>query len=352
MSQSINSPKKSDTLLNNFGLYILLRYSLTNSFSSFKNDLDAWIVSRLNTLKASMAAHMEGYKLYLVVSDLLGFVEDLTNWYIRLSRRRFWGDVTKDSLITSEQDAAYTTLFCVLLDFVKLFAPFAPFVSDRLYRNLVEGLEGVPESVHLCDMPNADLGLIDRDLEYYMELTRKAISQGRFLRQKHKLKIRQILPSVTIVVADENEKALLQRGASLIKSELNVREVFFSTSEADHVKLLLKPNLKSLGKKLGKKVNTLRTVLEEMNKKQQDVILFLKRLQQKEDVCLGEYRLLEGDILVQREPKDSQLISSEHGVTVLLNTQVTPELKAEGLAREVINRRERSQNQSRALCSG
>ena len=304
-----------------------------------KNDLDRWIVSRLNTLKSSIAKHMEAYKLYLVVTELINFIEDLTNWYIRLSRRRFWGDSTsQDKKITAEQDAAYTTLFYVLLDFSKLFAPFAPFVSDKIYKNLTEGLDGVLESVHLCDMPQAETKSIDQDLEYYMDLSRKAISQGRYLRQKHKLKIRQILPSLTVVVGKAKDKELMQRGVSFIKSELNVKEVFFSTSEADHVKLLLRPNLKVLGKKLGKDVNKLRLELEVINKDQSKVVKVLQAVEQKKEVTLSNYQLSKEDLFITREPLDSQLVSSEGGVTVLLNTDVTPELRAEGWAREVVNR--------------
>ncbi|MFK7823379.1 MAG: isoleucine--tRNA ligase [Oligoflexales bacterium] len=302
-----------------------------------ENDLDRWIVSRLQSLVEKVHNHMEEYKLYQVVPPVVDFIEDLTNWYIRLSRRRFWGDPQVDGL-SPDQQQAYSTLFYVLLEFSKIFAPFAPFISDRIYNNLLNSQAESPESVHLCDMPVMNEKLQDISLESDMDLLRRATNLGRSLRQQHKIKIRQVLPSMLVITHKESDRSAIQRGSALLKSELNIKQIDFTTEEAKHVRLSLKPNLKTLGRRLGKNLNVIRQHLTELNKSHEKVSKLLQDLAEQGSIDILGHCLTLEDFLVDRGPLDDRLIATEMGVTVLLDTNLTPELVAEGYARELVNR--------------
>ena len=302
-----------------------------------ENDLDRWIVSRLQSLVEKVHNQMEEYKLYQVVPPVVDFIEDLTNWYIRLSRRRFWGD-PQSSGLSPDQEQAYATLFYVLLEFSKVFAPFAPFISDRLYGNLLSSLDEVPVSVHLCDMPSTNTKLQDVTLEADMDLLRRATNLGRSLRQQHKIKIRQVLPSMLVITHKEGDRSAIERGSALLKNELNIKQIDFTTDEAKHVRLSLKPNLKTLGRRLGKNLNQVRQYLTALNESHEKVSNLLKELADKGSVDVLGHDLTAEDFLVDRGPLDDRLIATEMGVTVLLDTNLTPELIAEGYARELVNR--------------
>ena len=310
-----------------------------------EGELDRWIISRFHTLCQRLHEEMHHYRLYNVVPQVLDFIEDLTNWYIRLSRKRFWG-TDDDGTSGSSHDAsdaaqAYRTLYYVLLGFSKVFAPFAPFISDRIYKNLTSGIVGLPESVHLCDIPLGDGELVDRDLEARMDLLRRASILGRSLRAKHQIKTRQVLPSMLVITRKSADRQAIERGTELLRGELNVKEVLFSTDEAAYVLLSLKPNLKTLGPRLGKQLNTMRQHLEELNRQPQKVVDLLTLLEEAGKVEVMGHELVEVDFLIDRGPKDERLIATDRGVTVLLDTHLTPELVREGLARELINRIQR-----------
>jgi isoleucyl-tRNA synthetase len=309
------------------------------------SELDRWVISRFHTLCQRLHEEMHHYRLYNVVPQVLDFIEDLTNWYIRLSRKRFWG-TDDDGTSGSAHDAsdaaqAYRTLYYVLLGFSKVFAPFAPFISDRIYKNLTSGVAGLPESVHLCDIPLGDAELIDRDLEARMDLLRRASILGRSLRAKHQIKTRQVLPSMLVITRKSADREAIARGTDLLRGELNVKEVLFSTDEAAYVLLSLKPNLKTLGPRLGKQLNAMRQHLEELNRQPQKVVDLLILLEEAGKVEVMGHELVEADFLIDRGPKDERLIATDRGVTVLLDTHLTPELVQEGLARELINRIQR-----------
>ncbi len=301
------------------------------------NEFDKWILSRLQSLKATVTEHMEDYKLYLVVPRVVDFIEDLTNWYIRLSRRRFWGQ-SKDGGVSKEQKEAYSTLFFALYEFSKVFAPFAPFLSDKIYQNLSDGSTHAKESVHLCDMPEFDQSLQDIKLEQRMSLVRRATNLGRSLRQKHKIKTRQVLPSMMIITRHEEDRKAIENGTAIIKQELNVKEILFTTEEAAHVRLSLKPNFKSLGRKLGKKMSQFKKTLDQLNESHEEVSKLLEKLESGDTVNFLEIDMTSEDFEITRGPKDDRLIATEKGVTVLLDVTLTDELVAEGIAREVINR--------------
>lgn len=303
----------------------------------FKHEYDRWIVSKLQTLVTQIDTHMKDYKLYLVVPRVLSFIDDLTNWYIRLNRRRFWGETSGKNSMNSDQEEAYSTLYYVLLQFTKVFAPFAPFLSEKIYQNLIDDKVSVP-SVHLCDMPESNASLIDSNLEVKMNLIRIAITQGRSLRQKHKLRIRQPLASMIVVVRHEKQKKLLQEADLILKGELNIKSILYTTDESQYVKLELKPNLKTLGRKLGKKLNDLRQELNKTNSSQKDVVKILSDLEAHKAVNIIGYELTEDDFLIYRDSLDNRIISTDSGLTILLETDLTQSLIAEGLSREVVNR--------------
>ena len=303
-------------------------------YTSSSHEHDRWIVSKLQTLLADVDTYMKEYKLYLAPPKIFSFIDDLTNWYIRLNRRRFWGE--SDSF-SKDQDDAYRTLYYVLLEFVKVFAPFAPFISDEIYKNLM-GESAACESVHLCDMPEYEDSLRDEALETKMDLVRLAITQGRSLRQKHKIKIRQPLSSMIVVVRHEKERKLLEEADAILKAELNIKSIHYTIKESDYVKLELKPNLKTLGPKLGKKLGEFRKELMSLSSSQEAVVALLADLETKGTCQVLDYELMESDFLISRDSLDSRMISTDSGVTILLETEISEELLAEGLSREVVNR--------------
>lgn len=302
-------------------------------------ELDQWIISRLHTMIQSVHQHMESYHLYAVIPEVLTFIEELTNWYIRLSRRRFWGKTNGAKTdLDPDQVSAYETLYYVLIEFTKVFAPFAPFVSDRVYRNLTDGLAGVAESVHLTDIPEADKNAIDIDLEENMSLIRRATELGRSLRAKHQIKTRQPLPSLMVITRKDRDKEAIDRGVHIIRDELNVKAITFSTDEARFVRLGVKPNLKTLGKKLGSAIGSVRVAFEELSKDPSAVAKFLAEAESTGKTTLAGHELTVEDLLIERGPKDNRLIATELGVTILLDTTVTEELLLEGYAREIVSR--------------
>ncbi len=302
-------------------------------------ELDQWIISRLHTMIQSVHQHMESYHLYAVIPVVLTFIEELTNWYIRLSRRRFWGKTNGAKTdLDPDQVSAYETLYYVLIEFTKVFAPFAPFVSDRVYRNLTDGLAGVAESVHLTDIPEADKNAIDFDLEENMSLIRRATELGRSLRAKHQIKTRQPLPSLMVITRKDRDKDAIDRGVHIIRDELNVKAITFSTDEARFVRLGVKPNLKTLGKKLGSAIGSVRVAFEELSKDPSAVAKFLAEAESTGKTTLAGHELTVEDLVIERGPKDNRLIATELGVTILLDTTVTEELLLEGYAREIVSR--------------
>lgn len=302
-----------------------------------EHKLDRWILSRFEALKFDVESHMQTYKLYLVVPSILEFVEDLTNWYIRLSRRRFWGSDKQETTLSSDQVSAFETLYYVLLEFCKIFSSFAPFTSDKIFENLTDGIsEDV--SVHLCDLPKACSQFRDVALEKEMGLLRQVVNQGRSLRQKHKIKIRQVLNSMTVITADEQDRQIIEEGEALLLSELNVKKIVFTTDELAHVRIALKPNMQTLGKKIGKKLPELKTYLAEISASGHKVAEIVRELDKNAQISLLGEILTTQDFLTDRSPLDSRVVSTENGVTILLDTELNDELIAEGRARELVNR--------------
>ena len=296
------------------------------------NDLDGWVLSRLQTLVGTVEEHMGQYQLFRVVPALVGFVDELTNWYIRLGRRRFWN--AEDSQVASADGLnAYRTLHHVLLTLSKALAPFLPFISEEIFTNLSEGKEA--DSVHLMDYPVVNAAWLDPALELRMSLSRRAVGLGRSLRAKHGVKVRQCLGTLTVVSHGEDDRAALEAGAALLAAELNVKQVVVSADESALVTYSARPNLKLLGPRFGKQLGVIRCEVEALTSEELAGILAGRA------VTSASVEGLEYDqatLLVDRSSREGTVTETEEGVTVALDLTITPELRREGLAREVINR--------------
>ncbi len=308
-----------------------------------KNELDSWIISRLHTLLKEIEAAMNEYKLYQVIPALLAFIEDLTNWYIRLSRRRFW---TTDSELSEDSLSAYKTLTFVLAEFSKVFAPYAPFLADHVYRGLSEGVNGTSESVHLCLQPRPSSEFIKSELEEKFAAIRKATEMARSLRAKHQIRTRQVLRSIEVISSNLQTLNYIKIGENLLKEELNVKEVKYATNENSYVKYAVKPNLKVLGKRLGSRLGELKKYLDDLNGITERTADFLVQLKVHGSVSLLGEEFSESDFIIDRTPLDARPMASDPVLSVLLDTTLTDDLVKEGLSREIISRIQKLRKES------
>ncbi|MEE9253557.1 MAG: DUF5915 domain-containing protein, partial [Pseudomonadales bacterium] len=301
-----------------------------------------WILSKLQSLKARVATEMEQYRLYNVVPRLFEFIEDLTNWYIRLNRSRYWGeDVSADKL------AAYSTLYTALVELSHVMAPFAPFLSDFLYRELrAFGDEGDEkeqaqshESVHLCAYPEADEDRIQPRLEDAVRRMQQVILLGRQKREEAKIKLRRPLPCLTIVHRDEDLLTEIEQLEEYVLRELNVKQVRYSQDEGAYIKLYAKPNFPVLGKRLGKRMREYQGQIEAMD------AAAIEAYQRSGVVELGGERFGEDDIHVFREALAQTNAISDRLITIDLDCELDDSLKLEGLAREVVHRIQRARRE-------
>ena len=297
--------------------------------NQYNNLLDKWIQSSLASLKESVSIAMDNYDLQSAVKPFVTFIEDLTNWYIRRSRRRFW---------KADDDAdkfeAYSTLYDTLLSLCKIAAPFTPFISERIYINLRN--ENMPQSVHLCDFPtSAD---IKRDiiLEEQMKLVIRAVEQGRALRTEYKLKNRQPLSRIFIVCKDEKLLSNIQELESLISDELNIKEVEFSTNSSSLATLQAKPNFKKLGPKLGPLMKQAKTLINNLSK--EEVLKISKGNIIKTELDGNLIELNKDDIDLVYEPIKGMAVGIDGELVIGLETKLTDDLISEGLAREFVNK--------------
>jgi isoleucyl-tRNA synthetase len=293
-------------------------------------EIDRWIISRVNTLINNYTMLMEDFELTKAHRAIQDFViYELSNWYIRRNRRRFWkGENDNDKI------AAYQTLKYVLMNVTNIMAPCAPFLSEELYQNLRNNND--PESIHLCDLAIADLGLIDVPLERRMELAQTIVTLARFLREKSKIRVRQPLKRILIPVLTPEDRRDIQHFANIIKEELNIKEIEFVSGETDIVQKSAKPNFKVIGKKYGKITQRVSNAIKELTNSQ--VAEFEKN---KNFIVLidGESVNLDfEDIEIISEDIEGWLVATENNITVALDTQIDDELKMEGTAREFISR--------------
>ena len=294
------------------------------------NSLDKWILSRTAAAVAEVESAMDNYHLQKAGDSFDRLINDLTNWYIRRSRRRFW-----KSSNDRDKEEAYSTLHYVLITFTQIAAPFIPFITESIYRNL--RTEQMPESVHLCDYPTVAWEYRDDELDRRMADTITAVSLGRYLRSQTSLKVRQPLRTAIIVSADESVRKHLAEMQEVVAEELNVKKVDIRADEETLVSLSAKPNYKVLGPKLGKMMKQAAATIAKLDMEA------IKTLRNGESITvdIGEgekLTLTENDIIVVREPREDLPVANENQITVAIDTSLDEELTREGWAREVVNR--------------
>jgi isoleucyl-tRNA synthetase len=292
--------------------------------------LDRWILSVLQSLIATVNEQMEGYYLYNVIPPTLGFIDDLTNWYVRRSRRRFWTARGEDD---ADKLAAFATLYEVLTTFIRVLAPVLPFITERLYQDLVvePGADG-PDSVHLAEFPTADESLIDRELEAAISVVRRVVSAGHALRKRHSLRVRQPLSRLTVITHDEKAAAAVRTHADLIADELNVHAVETSRDDAGLADLSAKADFRRLGPRLGADVKTCAAAIAALGNAE------IARLLEGEALEVAGYPITAEDVIVTRTPREGTVVETDGELAVALDTRLDDELIAEGLARDVVNR--------------
>lgn len=297
------------------------------------NILDRWLLSKLQTLVKNVNEEMQAYRLYNVVPQLFHFIEDLTNWYIRLNRRRFWEG--KD--LTEDKCAAYSTLYTTLKELSKIMAPFAPFLSEHIFLELKETFgEDLPESVHLSDYPEVESRKINEHLEDAVTRMQELILLGRQKRSQADIKVKTPLSNLTVIHQDQDLLSEISKLEDFIKIELNVKNVSYDSNEDKFIKLYAKPNSRILGKKLGKEFKSFFGPISKLETET------LKVVEAGESISVNGKDLVPEDLLIYREAQEGSNALSNRWISVDLDINLTPELINEGLAREVVNRIQRS----------
>ena len=295
--------------------------------------IDRWILSRLNTLINKVRDDMEKYHLTNAPRAIESFVDDLSNWYVRRSRDRFWG-----AEAGVDKQAAYATLYEVLVTVAKLAAPFVPFLSDELYRNLVGSLNSeAPISVHLAAFPEVNESLIDTQLEIDMDFTRDVISMGHAARNRSGIKTRQPLGEITLGGLSDTEKETINRLSSYVHDELNVKEIVFTEELDTYAQVTLKPNFKVLGPKYGKGVQAIAKALATADSMQLKAELEANGNLQIE-AAAETYTLEQSEIDVQTQNREGFFVEVDARKFVALSTELTHALRLEGMARELVNK--------------
>ncbi len=306
---------------------------------SERTDMDRWILAELDATVRDVRAHMEVYRTHPASRRLGDFVESLSNWYVRRSRARFWAKGT-----SSDKDAAFATLFEVLVDMAKLSAPFTPFLAETLYQNLAARDEGASASVHLASFPEPDDARRDTQLLADMEAARRVVALGQRVRATHKLKVRQPLSEAIVVVASDEERATVERFSDAITEELNIQRLAFTKEPEKYVEFRLLPNFRVLGPKVGKRVPMVKKALAGA-----DGGALARELSEKGTITLtlpdGPLELSGEDIEIRLEAKEDFAAAAERGHVVVLDTRLNDELIREGLAREAINRIQRARKE-------
>lgn len=290
-------------------------------------DVDRWVVSVLQSLVADVNREMQAYRLYAVVPRLVRFIDDLTNWYVRRSRPRFWKSDDDE-----DKSCAYATLYEVLVTFSKVLAPFMPFVTEAAYQRLVRPVEAsAPESVHFCDYPEAKPDHVDGTLEARMATARQVVALGRKLREEHRIRVRQPLERLSVVHRSEATRDAALASAALIRDELNVKSVDALADESSFTKLTVKPNFKALGKRCGPKLKGIAKALLSWGFDE------VARLEADEPIEVEGEALSLGDVILQRSARDGAAVATNGQLSVVLDTDINDELRREGIARDFVN---------------
>jgi isoleucyl-tRNA synthetase len=327
------------TLVNTYAFFAL--YANIDKFSfadpripvAERAEIDRWILSELHSLLHTYTAMMDAFDVTKAAKAVSEFTIDrLSNWYVRRNRRRFW-----KSEMGADKTAAYQTLYECLVVIAKLAAPFAPFLAEELYRNLNGVTRREPfESVHLALMPEADPTAIDAALESRMERAQRIVELVRAMRMKSNLKVRQPLKRIILPVSGDIERQEIEQMEEVILDEINVKAIEFVSDDSGVVKKKAKANFKSIGPKFGKAVKQVAERIKEMN------VAEIGELERMGSLALpvngSTFTLSAEDVEIIREDVQGWLVESQGGITVALDTELTEELIAEGLAREFVSR--------------
>ena len=323
------------TLYNTYAFYVL--YAEIDKMDPTKYTpaaesltvMDRWLLSKLNRTIQTVDAHMDNCRITEAARALQDFVEELSNWYVRRCRERFWAEGTGQDKIN-----AFVTLYEALVTLSRLAAPMIPFMTEEIYQNLVRNLdESAPESVHLCDYPVADEALIDDDLEAQMDTALKIVTLGRAARNSASLKIRQPLKAIHI----EGNTELGEEFRRIILDELNIKDIHFVDDFSGYLDYSFKPQLKTVGPKYGKQVGEIRTALAEI-----DGIAAKATLDRGKALVLelpgGPVSLEAEDLLIETKQREGYYTVRENQVTVSIDTTLTPQLIEEGFIREIVSK--------------
>ena len=327
--------KYMGTFWNTYAFYIL--YADIDGFDPTRHKLvrenltpmDRWILSRLNTLMGRVEAYLDDLKMTEAGREMQDFMDDLSNWYVRRCRERYWG---KD--MTPDKEAAYMTLYTVLKTMALISAPFTPFMSETMYQNMVRTVDkSAPESIHLCDWPKKDESFIDPELEANMAAVLDIVVLGRSARNAANIKNRQPVASMYV-----QGKALPDMYVSIIADELNVKEVRFVDDASSFISYRVKPQLKTLGPRYGKLLPKINQYLAGEGVGNAVVAAHNRGESYKFDIDGTEISLAAEDVLVSTEENAGFVTVTEHDLSVVLDTNLTPELIEEGFVREIVSK--------------
>ena len=327
--------KYMGTFWNTYAFYIL--YADIDNFDPTRHKLvrdnltpmDRWILSRLNTLIGHVEAYLDDLKMTEAGREMQDFMDDLSNWYVRRCRERYWG---KD--MTADKEAAYMTLYTVLKTMALISAPFTPFMSETMYQNMVRTVDkSAPESIHLCDWPKKDESFIDPELEANMAAVLDIVVLGRSARNAANIKNRQPVASMYV-----QGKALPDMYVSIIADELNVKEVRFVDDASSFISYRVKPQLKTLGPRYGKLLPKINQYLAGEGVGNAVVAAHNRGESYKFDIDGTEISLAAEDVLVSTEENAGFVTVTEHDLSVVLDTNLTPELIEEGFVREIVSK--------------
>ena len=323
------------TLWNTYAFYVL--YANIDEFDPTKYSLkdckltvmDKWLLSKLNSMVQSVDYNLADYRIPEAARALQEFVDDMSNWYVRRGRERYWVQGLPEDKI-----AAYMTLYTALVTTAKAAAPMIPFMTESIYQNLVRSVDKTaPESIHLCDFPTVDSCAIDKSLEENMDKVLEIVVLGRAARNGSSLKNRQPLGTMYVKLDGKLDRYY----TDIIRDELNIKNVIFTDKVDDFVSYRFKPQLKTVGPKFGKQLNEIRTALSEIDgnkaKKQLDADGSLTL-----ELPSGTVVLQAEDLLIETEQRDGFYTVSDRGITVAIDTTLTKELIEEGFVRELISK--------------
>lgn len=323
------------TLWNTYAFFILYaeidqfdptQYSLSYDQLSV---MDKWLLSKLNTLVKTVDDHMEHYRIPESARALQEFVDEMSNWYVRRSRERFWAKEMPQDKIN-----AYMTLYTSLVTVCKLAAPMIPFMTEDIYQNMVRSVDKeAPESIHLCNYPTAEEGWIDKELEDNMARLLEVVVMGRACRNAANIKNRQPIGHMYV----KADFTLSDFYKEIMEEELNVKEVVFKEDVADFITYTFKPQLKTVGPKYGKLLNGIREALSQLNGNEAMAEVW-KNGRLKLDIPGEEIILSEEDLLIDTAQMEGYVTESDNSITVVLDTNLTPELLEEGFVREIVSK--------------